>query len=127
MFLITGIFERFKYFNFETNFLKNENLFQKNWGTAFKLKVLRLKAQYLYTKLPFQKPKANRMGSTKWTITKNDVLQVTTLFIWKFCFSFRTSYKELIWCTSYPNVHLHIILSVSAGVLFDDALLCEYP
>ena len=30
-----GNFERLQYFNFETNFLKNENLFQKNWSTAF--------------------------------------------------------------------------------------------
>ena len=27
--------------------------------------------------------------------------------LWKFCFSKRTSYDELIWCTNYPNVHIH--------------------
>ena len=31
---IDGNFERFQYFNFETNFLKNENLFQKT-GVVF--------------------------------------------------------------------------------------------
>ena len=51
--------------------------------------------------------KTNRVVSTKWTITKKGVLSVITLFIWKFCFSFRTSYKELIRCTNDPNVHIH--------------------
>ena len=46
------------------------------------------------------------MVSTKWSITKNGVLPVTTLFFWKFCFSWRTSYKELIWCTNDPNAHI---------------------
>ena len=31
---ITGNFERFQYFNFETDFLENENLFQKT-GVPF--------------------------------------------------------------------------------------------
>ena len=52
-------------------------------------------------------------------ITKNGVLPVTTSFFWRFCFSLRTSYKELIWCTNNPNVQL--LLSVSAGVLFASA------
>ena len=36
MFYVTirGIFERFQYFNFETDFLENENLFQKT-GVSF--------------------------------------------------------------------------------------------
>ena len=29
-----------------------------------------------------------------------------TLFFRKFCFSLRTSYKELIWYTKHPNVHI---------------------
>ena len=51
--------------------------------------------------------------------TKNGVLPLTTLFFKKFCFSLRTSYKELIWCTSDPNAR--ICTFVSAGVLFDRA------
>ena len=39
-------------------------------------------------------------------ITKNGVLPVTTLFFWKFCFSLRTSYKKLIWCTKGSNDHV---------------------
>ena len=37
----------------------------------------------------------------------NRDLPATILFLWKLCFSFRTSYKELIWCTNHPNVHIY--------------------
>ena len=47
---ITGNFERFQYFNFEANFLKDEKLFKKG------SKVVRLKRQHFHTKLPCQKP-----------------------------------------------------------------------
>ena len=40
-------------------------------------------------------------------ITKNGVLPVTTLSFWKIFFSLWNPYKELIWCTNYPNVHIH--------------------
>ena len=42
-------------------------------------------------------------------ITKNEVFSVTTLIYRTFYFSLRTSYKELIWCTSYPNFHIHTL------------------
>ena len=45
--------------------------------------------------------KTNRMVNIKL------VLPVTTLVFWKCCFSLRTSYKKLIQCTNYPNVHIH--------------------
>ena len=47
------------------------------------------------------------MESANGHIIKNGVFPVTTLFFWKLCFSSRTSYKELIWCTNDPNVHIH--------------------
>ena len=46
----------------------------------------------------------NRRGNIKWTYHKEQSL---LLFFWKFCFSLRTSCKELIWCTIYPNAHIH--------------------
>ena len=39
-------------------------------------------------------------------ITNNGVLPVTSLFFRKFCFSLKTFYKEVIWCTNYPNAHI---------------------
>ena len=82
--------------------------FLKNRSTAFYLKALRLKTYHFHTKLPYQKL---MLRQTEWSvqnrpITKNRPLSVTTLFFWKFCFSLRTSYKELIWCTNDPNVHI---------------------
>ena len=46
----------------------------------------------------------NRRGNIKWTYHKEQSL---LLFFWKFCFSLRTSCKELIWCMIYPNAHIH--------------------
>ena len=65
--------------------------------------------QCFYTKLPFQKPTIRQ--KERWvqnrSITNKDILSVTNLCFWKFCYSIRTSYKELIWCTSYINIHIH--------------------
>ena len=43
-------------------------------------------------------------------ITKNGVLPITTLFFWKFCFSLRTSYKELILCTNDLKAHIRTFI-----------------
>ena len=67
-------------------------------------------AIYLY-KLALSKAnlETNRMQITKWTYNnKKKVLPVATWFSGKFCFSLRTSYKELIWWTKERNVHFHI-------------------
>ena len=94
-------------YKFETNFLKNANHFKKleyyflvestkTDNTAFPYKTALSEATF----------KIKRMESTKWTYNKW-VLPVTTFFFWKFCFSLRTSYKELIWCINYPNIRIH--------------------
>ena len=67
-------------------------------------------------KLPYQK---SILRQIEWwvqneAITKNGVLPITTLFFWFFCFSLKTSYKELIWCTNHPNTQL--LLSVSTEI-----------
>ena len=74
-------------------FWKTKAFFKKQ-GYRFLLKVLRLKTQHFHTKC---------MDKSE----KNEVSSVTTLFFRTFCFSLRTSYKELIWCTNYPNFHIH--------------------
>ena len=48
----------------------------------------------------------NRMVSTKWTYHKEWSLAGNYFIFLKFCFSLRTLSKELIWCTSDPNVHI---------------------
>ena len=115
---IGGNFERFQYFKFERDFLENQNLVGKTGVPLFSWKQVRLKMHYFHTKLPYQKP---MLGQIEWwakngPVTKNGVLP------WKFCFSLRTSYQELIWCTNDPNAQIPIfIIAVSAGVLFDGA------
>ena len=103
----TGKYERFRYFDFETTFLKTENLFQKHWSTVQKRTKIE-NASFLYnTALSEANVKTNKMGSTKWTYHKERSLASNYFIFLKFCFSLRTSYEELICCTSYPNFHIH--------------------
>ena len=86
---ISGKFERFQCFNFETDFLENENLFWKAGGTNIE------NASFLYkTAIWEANVKTNRLVSTKWTYHK---------FFWKLYFSLRTPYKKFIWCTNNAN------------------------
>ena len=49
----------------------------------------------------------NRVVSTKKKKKKNrSIASNYLIFFWKFRFSLNASFKELIWCTSYPNVHI---------------------
>ena len=50
--------------------------------------------------------KTNKILSTNWTYKKQGAFASSYLFFWKFCFSLRTFYKELICCTKNPNVHI---------------------
>ena len=89
---VIGKFERFQYFNFETNFLENKNLFQKTAVPFLQLKILRLKMQHFHTRLPCHSEanvKRNKMRKQNGPITKSLVSPVTTLFFKKFCFSLR--------------------------------------
>ena len=68
---ITKNFERFQYFNFQTNFLKNKNLFQKT-GISFLVQSAKIETGIFpyKTALSEANVKINRMGSTKWTFHK---------------------------------------------------------
>ena len=95
---ISGNFERFQYFNFETDFLENENLFQKT-GVPFSVESTKIEnASFPYkTAISESNVKANRVVNVQnGPITKARVLPVTTIFFRKICFSLRTSYKDLI-------------------------------
>ena len=70
---ISGSFERFQYFHFETDFLENENLFQKT-GHRFLVESTKIEnASFPYNTaiiLPEANVKTNRMVGTKWTYHK---------------------------------------------------------
>ena len=90
--------------------MENKNLFQKT-GEPFLAETTKIETHHFHSKLLFQKPLLRQI---EWRLqngpfTKSGVLPVTALFFWKICFSFRTSWKELIWCTNDPNVHIRIL------------------
>ena len=80
--------------------------FSKNWSTPFLVESNKIENASFPYKIAISEAnvKTNRMVSTK--LTKNGVSPRTTLSSWKFCFSLRISYKESIWCTNDPNVHI---------------------
>ena len=51
-------------------------------------------------------PNRGEWGVQNGSIKKNEVLQVTSLFFWKFYYSLRTFYKLFIWRINYPNAHI---------------------
>ena len=44
--------------------------------------------------------------STKWTYHEEQSFANNYLIFWRLCFSLKTSYKELIWCTKNLNAHI---------------------
>ena len=82
---ITGNIELLEYFNFESNFLKNENLFKKlEYG--FLVESIKIEN----TSFPCKTARHLEWGVQNGPITKNKVLPVNTLFFK------RTSDKEMI-------------------------------
>ena len=86
-------------------FRKTKTFFKK-LEYDFYLKALRLKTHRFQCSNPKPKLRQIEWWLQNRLITKNGVLPVTTLFFWKFCFSIRTSYEELIWCTNNPNANI---------------------
>ena len=67
--------------------------------------------------------KTNRMAMIKWTYHEAwSVASNCFLFFWKICFSFSTSWKELMWCTNDPNVHISIFRKRWSSIL-----MCFFP
>ena len=68
---MNGNFERFQNFNFETDFLENEKLFQKT-GVSFWVESIKIEnTSFLYnTAISEANNKTNRIVSTKWTYHK---------------------------------------------------------
>ena len=73
--------------------------------------------------------KTNKMATTKWTYHKEWSFASNYLFFWKICSSFRTSWKELIWCTNDPNVNISIFRkrwSLILGCFFSVSMLKQW-
>ena len=106
----TGNFERFQ--NLSLNkFSEDRKPFSKNWSPVFLIESTRL-----HWKFPNKTVQSEAsVKQIEWEVLngstiKNGVLQVTAFFSGKFCFSIRTSFKDLPWCTHHPNVLIHTFL-----------------
>ena len=69
--IISESFKRFQYFNLETNFLENKNLFQET-GVPFLVESTKIeKTSFpLKTAISGANGKTNRMAAAKWTYHK---------------------------------------------------------
>ena len=91
------------------------------------LKQIFLKTKNFFKKLEEANVKTNRMGGTKWTnhweqnLSRNYFIYLLTFFC-----SFRIFYEDLIWCTNYPDFHIHTFRkywSFTSGSFFPVSIL----
>ena len=87
-------FEHFQYFNFEADFLENENFFQK---LEYRFLVERTKiekASFPYkTAISEANVKTNRMVTTKWAKHRGRSFTSEYFILLKILFHLRTSYE----------------------------------
>ena len=88
---ISGNFERFKYFNFETNFLKNPTPFSKNTGVPFLVESTKIENVSFPHKTAISEAnvKTSRMVSTKWTYHKERSFYSNYFIFLKILFQFK--------------------------------------
>ena len=87
---ISGNFEQFQHFNFETNFLKNVNLFQKTGVPFLGQSTNNENATFpCKTALSEGNAKTNRMGNTKWNYHKERSFASNYFIFSKILFQFK--------------------------------------
>ena len=64
-------FERFQYFNFEINFLKNKKLLQK-MEYSFLVETQKFNTQYFHAKVPYKKPMLRQIV---WRVQKGYIIK----------------------------------------------------
>ena len=99
--------ERFPYFNFETDFLESENLFQKTGVHFFSWKHKIENASFLKKTVILEvNVKTNRMVNTKWTYHKERSFASNHFIFLKILLQFEDLYKNFVWCTHDWNAHI---------------------
>ena len=90
-------------------FRKTKTFFKKLENHFLVEKTKTENATLILNKATTQKPVLRQIewGVQYRSIIKRGILPVSISFFWNFCFSERTSYKELIWCTNCANVNIH--------------------
>ena len=125
---ITRNFQLFQYFNFETDFLENENFFQKP-GVPFLVESTKIEnASFPYkTAILEANIKTDVIVSTKWTNHKERSLASNYSIFWKFCFTLRTSFCKrwsFIWCCFFPVAYYIWTLSYRDRIYFEYLCSC---
>ena len=87
---ISESFKRFQYFNFETDFLENENFFQKP-GVPFLVESTKIEnASFPYkTAISEANIKTNKMVTTKWSYQKEQSFASNYFIFLKILFQFK--------------------------------------
>ena len=105
-------FERFNTLTLKQSFLETKT-FSKKMENRFSVESTEIEN----VTFPYKSalPEVNVKTNIDWSVqngptTKDAVLPVTTLLLVKLLFQFKTSYKELSWCTNYPNVQMSIFI-----------------
>ena len=104
---ITENFECFRHFNFERNFLKKANPFQKIRAQFFSCKYYDWRRNISIQNCSVRSQVESNVEYKMHLPQRMEFLPVTTFFFQKFCFSLRTSYKELVWSTNCLNDHIY--------------------
>ena len=104
---ITGNLECFQYFNIETKFLKNKNVFffQKLQNSFIVENTTIKTVTYPYkTVLSEANVKANRMGSRKWTYHKESSFVSIYFIFWKILVQYKNNGTMASWLRHWiPN------------------------
>ena len=88
---------------------RKTKIFFKKLEDHFSVESTNIASAKFPRKTACQKPmlRQTEWGVQNLPIAKNGVLPITTLYFWKICFNMRNSYKELIWCINYSDVHIN--------------------
>ena len=124
------VFNTLRFWRF--SILRLLNKFSEKWKDFSKNRFLvesttMENATFSYkTALPEVNVKTNIMRSTKWTYLKWRSFGTNYFLLLKICFNIRTCYEELIWCSNYPNIHIHAFCkswSSFRGISFSVSIL----
>lgn len=122
--IITADIERFHYFNFEIRFLKKWNFFCKELEYWILVQKTTIGTGTFPKKPSLSKAniRANSMGNTEWACHKERSFVTNSLIFLKTLLILKTSYKQLIHCTNYPNIYiLTFRMFVNTWILFEGA------
>ena len=125
---ISESFEHFQYFNFETDFLKNENFFQKlEYRFLVERTKIENKASFPY-KIAISEAnvKTNRIVTTKWAYHRERSFLSNYFIFLKVLFQFKNLFHRVDFMYQLPKCSYSYFLQALEFYL-TVIFLCEYP